>query len=848
MEGIRRLLASPVSTDSTKGTEHAPLTGLWQGHGVQTIPIEKLLSAHAGGNPADVENVTKLIGKHYGSYVQGQLSRRLVDQKTVGDRDISKLGNDARKMLQDVQKTNRKNVDLWIKQGLVRDIYEGDCQRPWQSVPIHERRHLREGVTNHLKEHKELLYVDRVGDDTAKYMEQHRSLFACSAPMVANYLEAEDQGLPVLPGYLRQWAEERYDPAMPSPDGKLSRMGLALARNVDVYTNRTAKMLYESPLEKMATTPLGQQRAEARAHAKELVRAIAMVTKHGAHLPDELRAAMASDLRGQFRDSIAHIRRLGVLEANNPINQRGWQTFKQNELAAAIEVLLHEEQMLARKPSLTNNEAQRYNRISVLLDQLDRHYDLVATGKDGDQAPGGAAPKFGALPIRDARTYKKLVLRKLVASGMNYREASKKLQEALINRLSRVQWQVIDKQMNVQVAGKNHKLRSRIVPACHFQIHVGKKGGTDIFPVHLKGTGRPSLATAEKVHAVNFGESELSVEVDGEEQKLFKGLRSATLTAYGIKKKQRREKANESRAQELVLGALKQQLEKNPDLLRSGESIPLRLSTTSLLTPDRTRHHTHYHDDELKMQREQLEALNNVQMRLAAGEPLPFTDSNNNMHQVQVDLQLAVTNFGVNNMALKGVYRHAAGAWGVADEINKKGLQTLMGPLQPGEPVQGWVGEYLAGPAPANDKAIVRQLVEQIRDLYETGEYKSEGEDAYKMAERVIFLSYKIGVIPHYSCKSGKDRTGEADVAVKRLAITTEALGYVPSPRQPINQEERVLSQVMLLESGGIEWLRNSVNWGGFKTKNGKKRVGDSVFDITHQPNFDTKEQLFPKT
>ena len=394
--------------------------------------------------------------------------------------------------------------------------------------------------------------------------------------------------------------------------------------------------------------------------------------------------------------------------------------------------------------------------------------------------------------------------------------------------------------MDVKIAGKNQKIRSRITPASRFQIHIGEQGKADIFPVHYNGTGRPSLATAEAVHAVNLGETELSVEEGGRPRRLFKGLRTATLSAYGIKKGKTRKRANQSRAQELVLSALKQQLEANPDLLRSNKPIRLKLSTTSLLTADRARHHIPFSDDELKMQREQLEALQAIQLRLNAGEPLSFTDSRNTVHQVKVDMELAATNFGVNDLALKGLYRRAAGAWGATEKLNHKGLQTLMGTLEPGSPVGGWAKEFLQDPAVSGeDKEIVLQLVEQIRDLYATEEYKSEGEDAYKMVERIIFLAYKIAAIPHFNCKSGKDRTGEADAGVKRLAAVTHALGYVPNPGQPVSQEEKVLSQVMLLESGNIEWQQYNFNRSGYKTTMGKHRVGDVVFEMTHHPQFE---------
>ena len=389
MDLIRKLLVPPVAADTVKQTGKAHSTGLWQGHGVQVIPLDRELQAHTGVGEASYELAVKKIGQRYGTYVRRQLESRYAKKTVPGNREIRKLDSDARKLLYDVQKTNRKNVDTWIRQGLVPDIYEETSNRPWQSLPAHERQHLCEGIINNLGEKKELLQVATVGKDTAFYMARHQSLYSCSAPRVADYLERKGVRVPVMPGYLRDWAEAGYFGAKGVPAGSISRMGLALARNMDVYSNRTAKLLYESPLDKTVTTSLTQQGVAAREHAKDLLRAMAMVAKHGKELPDELYSAVVSDLRGQVQSVAAHIRRLEVLEANNPVNRKNWKFFKQNELAAAIAVLAHERQMLVHKSSSGVAESRRYNRIRGIMEKLDHHYALVTADKDGDLASGG---------------------------------------------------------------------------------------------------------------------------------------------------------------------------------------------------------------------------------------------------------------------------------------------------------------------------------------------------------------------------------------------------------------------------------------------------------------------------
>ncbi len=55
--------------------------------------------------------------------------------------------------------------------------------------------------------------------------------------------------------------------------------------------------------------------------------------------------------------------------------------------------------------------------------------------------------------------------------------------------------------------------------------------------------------------------------------------------------------------------------------------------------------------------------------------------------------------------------------------------------------------------------------------------------DPYKLASRLQELAYRIGAVPAFNCKSGKDRTGQCDVEVKS-AIMLERMkkGDAPKP------------------------------------------------------------------
>ena len=222
-----------------------------------------------------------------------------------------------------------------------------------------------------------------------------------------------------------------------------------------------------------------------------------------------------------------------------------------------------------------------------------------------------------------------------------------------------------------------------------------------------------------------------------------------------------------------------------------------------------------------------------------------LTESNGNQCEVEVDLDLITCNFGVNNVSLDPIQRRLLGAWGATETKNIKGLQALIGSTGPGEAIGGWVGEYLdENELTEEEQLVIIELVEQVRQMYTSESYKREGQDAYDMVERLQYLAYIIKTIPHFNCKSGKDRTGEADAAIKRFATQVMVSGYVPDPDLPMSREEQILVQQFTLGTGNIELQQQNLNKPGYKTKVGKAVLGKHVYQMTHKPDFDSTVNL----
>ena len=848
MDALQRLLTTPVGSMSeiAEEDERAPV-GVWHGHSVQPLPLGRELGLSEDDEVA-VEDVTGVLEERYGSFVKREIEQHLVGIRALSDRDVAIIDKQARKIFRDVRDGNQELIQSEVTVEWVGRLFEFLQTEPnddkpgvsWNYLPDHEQEHMVESVRISMQAKQGVLTFDDIDHEGMTSLENHQTLFARSAPQIASVLE--DQGLqpPIKPGDLRNFAEELFFCTEP-PGQEINRKELGLMRNVDVFTNRTAKLLYNSPLEMMHEKTLGMQKQEARNHAKNLMRGLSAVDKYGENLPKVFQEAMISDLRSQFFATLDHIHQLEVLEANNPLNQAHWQQCKQDELVMALDVLLAEEKRLGEKIGQGSDDgkgskARFLNRINQLINEFDDLAEKVGSNRDEDLLPSGehsdelGVERLGRRPVQDASRYARLIARRLKDIGI--RKVDKKLNEARTRRMASVPWKTVETRLEPRINNKPLKLQSRIIPAAEFRLEMGHSHNVDIFPVHLRGKGKPSSKRDEANNAVNLGETQLLLEQDGKQKRLFRGLRSGTLMAFGVSKKKTRENANDARCYDLAVSSLKQVLDDNPELFNQ-QPVPIRLSTLQLLTPDKGRHWFRVHDDELKMQREQVEALKRLKARLDDGEKLAITDSYGHVHEVEVEFDFAATNFGVNNLALEKKWR-AMGPWGAVRDDNQEGLEKLMGGVEPGDEIGGWAQDFLNGPASSKDKMIVRQLIEQIRDLYVTEDYKREGIDAYKMVARILLLSYNLGLITHFNCKSGKDRTGEADAAAKRLAAQVEALGYVPDPRQPISQEERVLSQMFALETGNILWQQMNINRPGYKTTTGKNRLGERVFGMIH--------------
>ncbi|MGL5990501.1 MAG: inositol phosphate phosphatase SopB [Plesiomonas sp.] len=379
-----------------------------------------------------------------------------------------------------------------------------------------------------------------------------------------------------------------------------------------------------------------------------------------------------------------------------------------------------------------------------------------------------------------------------------------------VNYLNNSRWATIKKAF-IQ---NNNEYVSKQQPAADM-----KKGEHDIFPTSYNGKGVTCWDTSNTLHATNLWNSTVSVKTeDGKEKELFSGIRHGVLSPIGVKNPQDRHLGAVNRAKEVVSAALFSK----PALLEralSGEIVPLRLVSTSLLTP------TGLFDQEDIMLHDQIQAwqaLNQSDSPLM----LDIKDTGGNLCKVKIAFEAAPFNFGVNELSLKFGLGNKT-----SDSYNRSALQQLLGKdLKPGSAPGGWVGEYLSK-NPEN-AGRVKELSQQIKTIWQNKSHHSDNGEPYKLAQRVTMLANEINSVPCWNCKSGKDRTGMLDVEIKREAISLHQGNPLSKPGKSLDQNGKWLLNQVLLNSGNLEVQAQNTGLAGNKVV---KDVGISLFNLSYK-------------
>ncbi len=201
---------------------------------------------------------------------------------------------------------------------------------------------------------------------------------------------------------------------------------------------------------------------------------------------------------------------------------------------------------------------------------------------------------------------------------------------------------------------------------------------------------------------------------------------------------------------------------------------------------------------------------------------------------VNVNVQPVAFNFGVNQGGVSGFGPISSDGsmggssmlgWGMADEMNQQGLETLLGQnLDPTNAPDGIVGQEILrlqnGNQQEQQRAIhLRTLSDQIRTMWQDQSHRRDEGEAYKMVSRLALLSHMAGIKVAFNCKSGKDRTGNLDTEVKFLAAYIAVRNVVPPPGTPLTVLEQTDLRNLSKESGSRYWQLLNTGVEGYKLK-----------------------------
>ena len=378
------------------------------------------------------------------------------------------------------------------------------------------------------------------------------------------------------------------------------------------------------------------------------------------------------------------------------------------------------------------------------------------------------------------------------------------IKAAHVQVLNSQPWNVI--QRDVQYfgqAGGSVTAQSTITPARHIGI-IGQNMAQD----NLQGVSCGDRGQAR--HAVNLASTEISVGGTT----LFRGIRHGVNSAYTLTNPADRVQANNTRAQEIFAAAL----QSSPELLQRaqasqpGDIIDLPLLSTSLLTPDVWRRSGGW--AERNHLREQCNAWQDACQGGLCRITVPIAGGTKT---VTVRPSVITFNFGVNAGAQstgKGLF----GGWSTSMLYNEQAMARLFGTKPDWQ--GGMVAQYLNRPNVSDrNKNMVAALRSQIIDLWENEGFKKTGEDPYRLPARLAMLGHLMGMMPLFNCKSGKDRTGQMDVACKALALQMyERGGRLPPLDQPRTRMDEHIFQQVAINGGNLEMQRMNTGLAGFKT------------------------------
>ena len=594
----------------------------------------------------------------------------------------------------------------------------------------------------------------------------------------------------------------------------------------------TTSLVESSPFEKRGTVSFAEQKEQLLKQREHLLG----MNNDELESPSSLNGSMAAGIQEQVETLDKHLVFIEGLIENDFSSMENLIVQKQRQTETGVELLnraIHDktEQM----------EQAPHGKQSGYLGSINKYRQLLSDFEERRLSDVNveSAPHNISLALKEN---KQAMVTALKSTGMSSKAIKKNWKKVDLELTNRRGWSTISKPIILRGAEQSG-YESRIKPAAEIRFHSGGRmedadtTGRDPFESSYIGgiysSPTPTQEGGGEEHALNLHQT--SLVATGNSKELFAGIRSGTIATRKVPDPDKWDRSSESWAKETVTTALIHKLERSPELyeqVKEGKPIEIKLGATSLLTPDRFRDVTGIGDSERSLQKKQYEALHGL---ANSGKPLTVYDADGNKHEIKIALDVATMNVGVNIQSLSDRFDMVMGTRSKADEYTEEGLKKIMGSLDPDQPLGGWTGQWLADNPDAPGTSVVKQLGDQIRHIYNDKLHHHEDQDAYKLATRIPLLLHEINAVPQFNCKSGKDRTGEADARIKELAFETACSGgVVPESDAQWSPERREQLQAFLYGAGEQELIMNNVGTAKLKTTLGKGLQGEELFKFLH--------------
>ncbi|MCY4329349.1 MAG: hypothetical protein OXC48_04610 [Endozoicomonadaceae bacterium] len=808
---------SPLQEERNLATDQSPAnsrSGWFSGKQVRSTAGKKYYTSASVG---------KRLRQQYGGVVQQALMKS-AKQTGLSERSVHRLFQQAEKAKKNIVHKNHEHLKKWLDttkaSSPAAKALHALCPYCHENLPNVERERITDYLQQRLFTSKHLLTKDQVEKLALRHLKTYHGGFQVFAPATAKVI-CSTSGLkpPVFHYHLQLWSEQFQTDITKNTLSTFNHLAQK------AQTRTTA-----SPFELRGKYSFTQQMQTTRALMMQLNKFHQQLSspEHKLLVPAPLREALLADLQTQYTALAKHLNYLFVLYKNDFVNTKNMKAGYILHLRTAIKVLDH---TIAEAQSQADASTQKIQAWQALREKMLQSEQRLQKSK---QLP------LPASPVKALLQYRKDLREILVNHGVPSAQMHKSWKKVWVDVTNDSEVKPVNKLVTVRQNGEFLQYQSVIKPAAKMRFYadnpVSVAAERDPFKYSYAGKACHSSTKEDTRHALNLQQTKLTTASTAKDQpatELFSGIRSGTTAAQHIADRDERTKAADNWAKEVVTAALLNKMEccsQTREKVIQGEQVSLNLLTTSLLTADKFRHTTHLHDDELQQQREQYEAL---QRLMNSNKLLIIYDAKGKAHQVKINLRLARFNTGVNKLSLNPFFSTLLASWAQGDKYNAEALEELIGSLNPEAPLGGWVQEWLDANSEHPKTDVVRQLAWQLKAMFNHKMHHTEGTNAYKFASRLVMLAYLVGAVPHFNCKSGKDRTGELDAHVKALACEIEQTGKVPPPERYWSDEGKQLVQAMLYGAGEQEVLIHNNGNPAFKTYAGQAMQGD-LFSFLH--------------